>query len=137
MVLVLAVVVGIMAEVAVLTTSRVVQAAKEQELLFRGNAYLSAIESFYLAVAGSPEYPARIDDLLMDPRFLHRRHLSRAYEDPFGSEWSLLRNERGRIMGVASKSRKKPYKSANFPLRYQHFEGSEEIKEWQFIYLPD
>ncbi len=137
MVLVLAVVMGILAEAAVLATSRAIQAAREQELLFRGNAYLSAIASYYLAVPGSPEYPAHIDDLLMDPRFLHRRHLRRAYDDPFGSEWNVLRNEHGRVMGIASRSRKKPYKSANFPLRYQHFEGSEQIHQWQFIYLPD
>jgi len=103
MVLVAVVVVGILAEAATLLTSRMTQADREQELLFRGLAYKKAVESYYRA-GGS--YPRALDDLLKDPRTPGvRRHIRALYPDPFArsdkKEWTLIRAADGGITGVA------------------------------------
>lgn len=129
---------AIMAGVAATVTSTYVQRDLEQELIFRGLQYSQAIESYYQA--GSPRaYPRSLDDLLKDPRFIHKVHLRKPYQDPFlreGEGWHTLHNERGEIIGVASQSNKKPIKTANFPHGVTITGGGTSYKEWQFIYVP-
>src|SRR3989338_2666836 len=138
MVLVAVVVVGILAEAATLLTSRMTQADREQELLFRGQAYKNAVESYYRA-GGS--YPRTLDDLLKDPRTPGvRRHIRSLYPDPFArsdkKEWTLIRAADGGITGVASISTEEPLKKANFPKGLEKFEGTQSYADWKFEYTP-
>ena len=61
MVLVAIVLVGIFAGVANIATSRIVQAEREEELLFRGMAYRNAIQRYY---AVAKRYPRSLEELL-------------------------------------------------------------------------
>jgi type II secretory pathway pseudopilin PulG len=144
MVLVAIVIVGILAGVANVATSRVVQADREEELLFRGMAYRSAIQRYH-AVAG--RYPRTLDELLKDSRFAHRPYLRTLYPDPMadraqgrGSDesggWQLVRAADGGIAGVASRSKRAPLKKANFPPGFERFDGAQSYAEWVFEYSP-
>jgi type II secretory pathway pseudopilin PulG len=142
MALVAIVVVGIFAGVANLATSRIVQADREEELMFRGQAYRKAIQHYY-AVAG--RYPRTLDELLKDPRSAHRTYLRAVYGDPMASGegekkenggWRLLRAADGGIAGVASRSKQEPLKKANFPLGLEAFENASSYSEWVFEYAP-
>ena len=121
MMLVALVIVGILAEVASVSTERMMKAEREAELLFRGQAYRNAIKSYY-AVAG--KYPRSLEELTKDPRSGHKRHLRMLYQDPVGSA------------GVASHSRAEPMKKANFPPGLEHFADAGSHAEWVFEYAP-
>lgn len=144
MVLASVVVIGILAEVTHLTTWRILKADKEAELLFRGQAYLRAIQSYYEsahAAAGAiKSYPRSLDDLLEDPRFPGRRHIRALYPDPMGEggkgEWLLIRAPDGGISGVASRGKEVPLKQANFPKGLEHFAGAQAYSDWIFEYRP-
>ena len=138
MVLVAVVVVGILAEAATLLTSRMTQADREQELLFRGLAYKKAVESYYRA-GGS--YPRALDDLLKDPRTPGvKRHIRALYPDPFArgdkKEWTIIRAPDGGIAGVASAKTDEPLKKANFPKGLEKFEQAKSYADWIFEYIP-
>jgi len=142
MVLVAIVLVGIFAGVANMATSRIVQADREEELMFRGMAYRNAIQRYY-AVAG--HFPRSLDDLLKDSRFAYRSYLRAPYSDPMADkhgeergsgDWRLVRAADGGIAGVASRSQKEPMKKANFPLGLEKFEGAKSYSEWIFEYSP-
>jgi type II secretory pathway pseudopilin PulG len=144
MVLVAIVVVGILAGVANVATARVVQADREDELLFRGMAYRSAIQRYY-AVAG--RYPRTLDELLKDSRFAQRPYLRARYPDPMADRaqasgrdesggWQLVRAGDGGIAGVASRSKRAPLKKANFPPGLESFDGAQRYAEWVFEYSP-
>ncbi|UBM08037.1 type II secretion system protein [Cupriavidus metallidurans] len=111
------------------------QRQMEEELLFVGEQYRQAIQSYYLV---GRALPASIDDLLEDKRFpvpLH--HLRRAYPDPMTgkADWKLL-IEGGRIYGVYSGSTAETIKRARFPRRYAEFANAKTYAEWQFFYVP-
>ena len=137
------VIVGIAAEVGRLSTSRVVQAEREAELLFRGDAYTRAIASYHRAHGA---YPRTLDDLANDPRAPGQRHLRARYPDPMtqtrrgteqGAEgWVLVRAPDGGIAGVASRSTARPMKRANFPQKFEAFEGAESYADWVFAFSP-
>lgn len=129
------VIVGMGAEVTYLGVSRVVQADREAELLFRGQAYRRAIESYHRT---NGTYPRALEDLLKDPRLPSKRHIRALYTDPMGNgrEWLLLRAPDGGIGGVVSRSSKKPAKTANFPASIESFAGAQSYGEWLFEYRP-
>ena len=130
--------------------SFVMQREKEEELLFRGEQYRTAIERYYRATPGwcktqrlsicppVVHYPQSIDDLIKDSRFLEtRRHLRQKYLDPMtGQDFEVLRDQTkaNRIVGVFSTSEKEPFKKTGFPDQYQDFENKKAYKEWLFIY---
>ncbi len=112
---------------------------KEQELLFRGDQYRSAIERYVKAIPGRTEYPQSIDDLVQDKRTgAMKRHLRQKYNDPItGKDFSEIRDPlTNRINGVYSPSDKKPLKQANFPDQDKDFEGKTKYSEWQFVCTP-
>jgi type II secretory pathway pseudopilin PulG len=142
MVLVAIVLIGIFAGVADIATSRIVQADREQELIFRGMAYRSAIQRYY---AVAKRYPRSLDELLQDPRFAHRSHLRALYSDPMArgqaavdenGGWLLVRAADGGVAGVASRSRQEPMKKANFPTGFEKLEDAKSYAEWIFEYAP-
>jgi len=117
------------------------QREREQELLFVGDQFRTAIASYYLRSPGLVKrYPAKLDDLLKDSRFLGvKRHLRQIYTDPMtvSAEWGLVTAPEGGIMGVFSTSTKQPIKQARFPDRFADFEGKATYAGWRFVYRPE
>ena len=129
-------VVGVLAGKAARLTTVVMQAEREEELIFRGQAYQRAIRSFYESRDGFQRYPQSLEDLTRDPRFIHRRHLRALYEDPLGGDWLVIPAPDGGIMGVASSSEASPRKAANFPAGLEMFEEAESYQDWTFVFTP-
>jgi type II secretory pathway pseudopilin PulG len=114
------------------------QREKEAQLLFVGEQFSKAIESYYLSTPSALKaFPASFQELLEDKRFPKpRRHLRQVYFDPMtGSrEWGLV-TLGGRIMGVHSLSTRKPRKTAGFPEHQAGFAKARDYREWRFTYL--
>ena len=110
---------------------------KEEELLFRGDMYRQAIERYYYAVPGRPQYPKTIDDLLQDPRTAGKRYLRQKYKDHMtGEDFVVVEvlDQLGKhIIGVHSPSDKTPLKQANFFDEYQSFIGKTKYSDWLFV----
>lgn len=104
---------------------------KEEELLFRGDQYRNAIESYTKAYY---TFPPTLDVLLKDPR--GKRFLRRKYKDPIsGENFTEVRDQYMHIIGVHSPSDKEPIKKANFPEQDKDFEGKDKYSDWVFVYV--
>lgn len=114
------------------------QREREQELLFIGNQFRTAIRSYYEQSPGTlKRYPMTLSELVKDQRFLGvRRHLRQLYRDPMTGlpDWGLVMAPEGGIMGVYSQSAARPMKQGNFSERDAAFSGSESYAGWQFVY---
>jgi type II secretory pathway pseudopilin PulG len=109
---------------------------REAELLFVGDQYRRAIES-YLRTSPGPvkTLPKSVADLLEDDRFpMPVRHLRRPYQDPLdpAADWGLIKIGNG-IAGVYSTSEAPPLKRGGFPDRYSNFEGTNAYNQWRFV----
>jgi type II secretory pathway pseudopilin PulG len=113
---------------------------REVQLLWVGNQYRKAIESYWKATPGRRKIlPSTIDQLLLDDRFPNPvMHLRTAYPDPMmpDADFELIRVNNA-LVGVRSTSKEKPFKQANFPLRYRQFADAEDYSEWRFIFVPN
>lgn len=112
------------------------QRAKEKDLLFVGDQYRRAIQSYYSsAPAGkSQSLPRSLDDLLEDKRFpMPVRHLRRLYPDPMTgkTDWVIVQGANG-IIGVHSRSRLTAFMKWGFPVQYREFQIRETYAEWVF-----
>ncbi len=108
---------------------------REQELLFVGNQFRTALELYYRHSPGTDRYPQVLTDLLKDPRVPDtQRYLRRLYPDPITgkAEWGLLKGTDGGIVGVYSLSEHEPLKKHGFTLANRSFEGSEKYSDWVF-----
>ena len=117
------------------------RADREEELLFRGDQFVKAIDSYFKSAHGQANlYPKTFDDLLKDPRSLApRRYLRKIYKDPLTrkADWiPIIEKESGRIKGVKSRSDAPPLKEDDFPKRYSHFKGKGSYSEWEFVHKP-
>lgn len=138
-VLFLVVLLGLAAGMAGQSLGALLQREREAELLWRGQQYRQAIASYYNVGGGAPHlYPARLEDLLRDPRFPGVvRHLRRLYPDPMtGKDWELVRDPAERIIGVRSASALKPFRQADFPDGLEDLEGKNAYREWEFVFTP-
>jgi len=113
--------------------SHVVRAEREAELLFRGQAYRNAIAR-YVRTGPDHSLPRNLTDLLNDPRFPHQHYIRTLYPDPMTADgqWSLVRGDDGGILGVASTSRARPLRHANFPPGLEDFAGAASYADWVF-----
>ena len=113
------------------------QRDREQELLFIGHQFRSAIEHYAAASAGGARrLPLRLEDLLLDERTLERRrHLRRIYVDPMtgDSAWGLVRQGDGQIIGVHSLSTVGPLKTAGFDAKDSGFSDKASYADWVFM----
>lgn len=113
---------------------------KEQELLFVGNQFRQAIGSYYEhSPPQSQRYPARLEDLLKDPRYPSvQRYLRRIYADPINGkmEWGLVKGPDGGILGIHSLSGEEPAKKGNFNIVDKDFEGKKQYADWVFMFVP-
>ena len=114
------------------------QREREAELLFVGEQYRHAIESYWRATPGRVKtLPVAIEALLADDRFpMPVRHLRQLYPDPLTGEPFVLVRAGGGITGVQSSSKDAPLKTANFPPRYRQFEGAQSYEQWTFVFTP-
>lgn len=116
------------------------QREKERELLFVGDQYRRAIDSFWsipLPAGQTRRLPKSLDELLLDPRFIHTvRHLRRLYPDPMTGkpEWGMVKDAQGGIAGVHSLAEGKPFKRALFSDPYADFENKSSYRDWVFAY---
>jgi len=139
MVLVAVIITGMFAEIATQYSSHARVMDREAELLFRGAAYREAIRSYYESGKSVKTYPRSLDDLLSDPRAIHKHHLRNLYSDPFDSEksgWKLIRSNDGGISGVASQNTGHPLKTGNFKKGFEKFKEASSYSEWVFEYAP-
>jgi type II secretory pathway pseudopilin PulG len=121
--------------------SNILQREKEEELLFRGDQYVKAIERYSKPVSGATKYPSSIEDLFSDTS---KRYLRRKYKDPITGEdfveiFSVTGTQVRRLIGVHSASDKEPLKQSNFPadpLYFKDFEGKKKYSDWRFVYQP-
>ena len=137
-VIVLLVVISISLGVAGTYWSTIVKREKEEELLFRGNQFVKAIEAYYFQDNRSL-FPASLEELLKDKRQLvPRRFLRRIYPDPITGkpDWVIIKDSGGKIIGVHSQSNGVPMKRAGFPISYQEFAAKKAYREWRFVFDP-
>jgi len=110
------------------------QREKEADLLFVGNQYRNAIESYYRQSPGAvKQYPLQLEDLLDDRRFpTPKRHLRQLYRDPMTGrvDWGLLKAA-DRIVGVYSTFEGSALKTT-FLERDAAFSGTSRYGEWVF-----
>lgn len=114
---------------------------REKQLLWAGDQIRKAIIA-YAQTGGNVanRYPAELKDLLLDPRAAApRRHLRRIYDDPMtrSTDWGLVRNPQGRIVGVYSRATGAPVKTGKFPAAYASFEQAASYADWKFTALTD
>ena len=115
------------------------QRSREVELLFIGNQYRQAIQSYYELDKNAPHLPQSVDDLLEDKRQPDAvRHLRRAWRDPItGGTFELIAAPDGvGFSGVASRSTAVPLKKAGFDPHDEAFAGAATYAEWRFVFTP-
>jgi type II secretory pathway pseudopilin PulG len=121
--------------------SNIRQREREQELLKVGDKIREAIGNYYHQSPGMvKQFPPTLEALLKDDRFpTPQRYLRQLYIDPTTGRpgWGILEAPSGGIMGVYSLSLGKPFKTKEFPERYQSFENRKYYMEWIFAYLPE
>jgi type II secretory pathway pseudopilin PulG len=115
----------------------------EQELLETGRQFLDALNAYAEATPnGTSRHPARMEDLLIDPRFPGiRRYLRRVYVDPLtgNTDWGLVVGsgaDGSGIVGVYSLSTAVPIKQANFDSPFEYFKGAKSYRDWIFTTQP-
>jgi hypothetical protein len=112
---------------------------REVELLWVGDQYRHAIESYWKTTPGARKIlPQSIDQLLEDDRFptpIH--HLRAKYRDPMAEDGEFeLIVVNNALVGVRSTSKEVPMKHAQFPRRYVQFAEAQDYSQWQFVFIP-
>ncbi len=126
---------GIGLAAAGITWHNQIRAEKEKELLFVGDQFRKAINSYYQNTPSDIySYPATLEDLLLDKRYPNvKRHLRKLYPDPITgtTQWGLVKQQ-GRIIGVYSLSTSHPIKMAGFVGDNRSFKGATSYRKWVF-----
>lgn len=111
------------------------QRADEEELLFVGEQYRQALESYWRSSPGGiRSWPTRLEDLLADNRFPQpRRHLRKLFRDPLAPErdWGLVTLGTG-IVGVYSRADGEPWRRTGFTQRQSRFAEARSYEDWKF-----
>ncbi len=139
-VLMLLVLAGLAALVGAEVWATALRREREAELLFIGEQYRRAIESYWRASPTPVKtLPTSLEQLLEDDRFpTPVRHLRRLYADPITGtdDWGLVKIGNG-IAGVHSRSKETPLKQSGFPAQYVEFEQAGRYDRWRFVFkLP-
>lgn len=115
------------------------QREREAQLLRVGTAYAQAIERYYaMSPGGAKTMPARIDDLLLDPRFTTPvRHLRAAYLDPIGPVRAMepILGAGGQLIGVHSASDLAPLRQVEWTDGRHVIAPAAHYRDWQFLAL--
>jgi type II secretory pathway pseudopilin PulG len=116
------------------------QREAEQQLLFAGRQYRAAIARYTMRDAGALRGPPRtLHDLLTDERVPVPEHdLRRLYADPMTGrvDWEVLRDGKGGIVGVRSRSRGVPLQTRGFAGEEASFAQAKNYGGWVFSPTP-
>ncbi len=116
-----------------LTQSYRVKRAKEEELLFRGLAYMKAIQAIQAADATEKRYPRKLEELASDPRAPGRRFIRQLYKDPItGGDFHSILTPEGTIAGVVSASAAMPFRRIDFDKALAGFDKAKSYADWRF-----
>lgn len=110
---------------------------KEAQLVHIGGEFRAAIRSYAASSPGAEQYPTRLEDLVLDPRFpFVKRHLRRIYADPLTGtpEWGVVKVGEG-IIGVHSLAQGKPLKRVLDP-ELGIADDAPSYGDWVFAYRP-
>lgn len=111
------------------------QRADEEELLFVGEQYRQAIESYWRSTPGGMrQWPTRLEDLVDDNRFPQpKHHLRKLFRDPVAPDqpWGLLQVGSA-IVGVHSQSEATPFRQTGFSARQAKFATAQSYADWKF-----
>jgi type II secretory pathway pseudopilin PulG len=111
------------------------QRASEEDLLYVGEQYRQAIESYWRqSPNGVRSLPARLDDLVLDSRFPQpRRHLRKLYADPMAPDapWGVIKLGNA-VVGVYSQAEGVPFRQAGFRGVQASFENAQHYADWRF-----
>lgn len=128
-------VLGLLLGTAAEALETAVRREREAELMFVGDQYRRAIAAYHAcpAAGGGHQFPARLEDLLEDRRFVQTRHLRRLYRDPMtgAADWGLIMAG-DRITGVHSLGQGKPLRTV-FSERDEAFASAADYRGWRFI----
>ncbi len=103
---------------------------REEELLFRGRAYMRAIGAFY---AENQRYPRSLGELGGEEEPAKPRYIRQRYKDPFtGRDFVPVQSEEGSITGVVSASGRAPLRKADFEKDLLGFDKAQTYREWKF-----
>ncbi len=111
------------------------QRERETELLFVGEAFRRALNSYHDGSPGLQRFPRTLEALVRDERHPSvQRHLRKIYRDPMTgqAEWGLVRQPDGGIVGVHSLSTAVPLRRGNFKGYAEAFAGKRRYSEWVF-----
>jgi len=112
------------------------QRANEDELLFVGEQYRQAIQSYWRASPrGVHAWPVQLDDLIEDHRFPEpRRHLRKLFADPMSPDmpWGVVRQGNA-VIGIYSQASGLPFRQAGFSDEQHGFEGAQDYAAWRFV----
>lgn len=129
-------VVGVTSAAALSAGSVMQRRSAEDELLFIGEQFQSALKAYADATpTGTRPYPTGLNDLLKDPRFpVTRRHLRKLYPDPLtgSTEWGIVESPGGGILGIYSRSTETPIRVSGFSGPFMRFEGAKNYADWVF-----
>jgi hypothetical protein len=116
------------------------QRERETELKWIGEQFREAIGLYYQRTPGATKrYPARIEDLIEDRRFLTpQRYLRKIYHDPMTgkSEWGLVFAPEGGISGVHSLSAARSLSVARIGSAAKQLSEGAPYLDWRFVYEP-
>ena len=116
-----------------LTQNYRVKRDKEEELLFRGLAYMKAIQAFYAADETEKRYPRKLEELISDPRAPGRRFIRQLYKDPItGGDFHSIQSPDGAIVGVVSASAASPFRRIGFDKAIANFAKARSYADWRF-----
>ncbi len=103
---------------------------KEEELLFRGLAYMRAIKAYY---SKNNRYPRQLKDLADDRDFSKPRFIRQLYKDPMtGRDFKPILGAEGAIIGVVSPSRDVPFRKVDFDKELESFDQAKTYEDWKF-----
>lgn len=118
--------------------SEQVRREREQELIRVGTLYVEAIRNYYLSSPGSVRmYPRRLEDLVLDARFVGtRRHLRKLYAEPImrSSDWGVVAAPDGGIAGVYSRSEQAPLLARPLLVGSQPVAPSARYSDLKFVF---
>jgi type II secretory pathway pseudopilin PulG len=125
---------GLLAAVAGQVWHSTAQRMREADLLFAGQQYRQALDSYFAnKVGGAQQYPQHLEDLLEDRRSkVTLRHLRRIYPDPMTgkADWVLvIAGER--IVGLHSRSEARSFKRS-FEGPDAVLNGTDRYAQWVF-----
>jgi type II secretory pathway pseudopilin PulG len=120
-----------------LVWTTVSQREREEELLFIGQQFRTAIARYRERNQTRADHlPRELDELLKDDTQVPpQRYLRKLFVDPMTGkrDWGLVRAPGGGIMGVYSTSKQRPLRKTRFPQGLSEFADAKQYSEWRFV----